>query len=197
MHVRVVVSTALRHSHSRSEMERSLFHVREPCRATMSNSTPITAPAFTGGIEITDETIAQDMDETERSGELGMATGTASRERFDTATTHAADEPALSKRFKFSTGDSEPETFVKDKLTSIWSNVMDEDSEAKAFAETVEVFTGEVESLIRSGLDAYQQCEMLRREIKVLTGEVAAKTLEIERLRASEESNRMTIQVRM
>ena len=143
-----------------------------------------------------DGTTPQTMGEMERTSELGMATGTVPGDRIDDAT-EAADEQDLAKRRKCIKDASDSEKALKDKLASVWSSVVDEETEAKAFAVTVDVFTGEVESLIRSGLEAYQQWESSRRESKVLTDELVAKTLEIDRLRASDESNRATIQVRM
>jgi hypothetical protein len=86
---------------------------------------------------------------------------------------------------------------VKDRLAAVWQNVDvdDDDSKSKAVEETLNLCTGEVEALIRSGLEAYHRCETVTRELNVLKDELRAKNKEIDRLRASEENSRATIQV--
>ena len=70
------------------------------------------------------------------------------------------------------------------------------ESQPPVAADSVNLLTGEVESLMRSGLEAYQRWEEAAREAKSLKDEIALKNKEIESLRASEESSRATIQVR-
>ncbi|GKZ01075.1 hypothetical protein MPSEU_001059100 [Mayamaea pseudoterrestris] len=109
--------------------------------------------------------------------------------------TNANDGSAAAKRRKSSNNSTmDSDHILKEKLAAIWANVMDDNSESKAVAETVEVFSGQVESLIKAGLDAYQRWENANRECKILKEEIAAKNLEIDRLRAIEESNRTSMQ---
>jgi hypothetical protein len=107
----------------------------------------------------------------------------------------ASDDHAATKRPKSSSISTDQDMALKDKLVTVWSNVVDEESESKAFTETVDAFSGEVESLIRAGLEAYQRWENGQREIMLLKEENAAKNAEIERLRSTDESSRATMQV--
>lgn len=118
----------------------------------------------------------------------------ASANRANSFTT-SADTSGTLKRHKVN-GDAilSREEEIKSKLALAWEKVVDDETESFAFDETVKLLAGEIELLIHSGLEAYQHWEDSSRNINSLKEEVAAKNLEIARLRTCDENSRTTIQ---
>ena len=106
----------------------------------------------------------------------------------------ADGDRASNKRFN-TWDDSDIACLLREQLASIWEPVGGDTTGKDAVSETMKLFSGEVESLVRSGLEAYQRWDNAAREIKALKEELKLKNTEIGHLRQSEESSRGTIQV--
>lgn len=80
---------------------------------------------------------------------------------------------------------------TKEKLKQVWEGTDKEE----AMEETLSLVHGQIESLIRSGLEAYHGWESAKRDLSQAKEECDAKDRELRRLRASEEQSRVTITV--
>ena len=67
----------------------------------------------------------------------------------------------------------------------------------KAFDEAMSTVSKMIESLIRTGLEAFHRWENTSRELGLLREENIGKEIEFERLRAAEEKSRATVSVRI
>ena len=79
---------------------------------------------------------------------------------------------------------------VKKKLKQVWEGTAAKDD---AVVATLALVNKEIESLIRSGLQAYHGWESAKRDLSQAKEEVQAKDRELRRLVASEEQSRATI----
>lgn len=88
---------------------------------------------------------------------------------------------------------------VEEQLKKLWQRNKEwkEDDANEALDATTKLVYGQIESLIRSGLEAYHQLESTRRDLSQAKEECEAKDRELRRLRASEEQSRATITVRL
>lgn len=79
---------------------------------------------------------------------------------------------------------------VTKKLKQVWEGNNDKD---EAVVATLALVNKEIESLIRSGLQAYHGWESAKRDLSQAKEELQAKDRELRRLQASEEQSRATI----
>ena len=88
---------------------------------------------------------------------------------------------------------------VKEQLQKLWERKKEwkEGDANEALDATTTLVYRQIESLIRSGLEAYHQLEGARRDLSQAKEECEAKDRELRRLRASEEQSRATITVRL
>lgn len=80
---------------------------------------------------------------------------------------------------------------AKEKLKQVWEG----GNKENAVHDTMRLVHGEVESLVRAGLEAYHGWESANRDLVHAKEECEAKDRELRRLRASEEQSRATITV--
>lgn len=80
---------------------------------------------------------------------------------------------------------------VKEQLKQVWEG-SDKDA---AMHDTMTLVHGQIEHLIRAGLEAYHGMESANRDLSQAKEECEAKDRELRRLRASEEQSRATITV--
>lgn len=134
-----------------------------------------------------DEAIAvihAERDQAERSSSSDTTDGTAP---------HDAAVPASASkrpRVSYNITDGIP---VKEQLKQVWEG----NDKDEALEKTRQLISQEIESLIRSGLEAFHREENLNREMLQVKEESDAKERDLRRLRASEEQSRATITVRV
>ena len=91
--------------------------------------------------------------------------------------------------------------YAKDSLKKMWegagSNEWTEDMADEALEATTALVHGQIELLVRSGLEAYHGWESTKRKLLQMEEEQESTTRELKRLRASEEQSRATITVRI
>jgi hypothetical protein len=121
------------------------------------------------------------------------------RQRADVLESAGSNAPPA-KRFKNSnpgTTDVDADESISKKLDATWKRVEDHTVEFDvAYDATKKLVSGQIEGLIRAGLDAFHQLENLSRELQLSKEELEGKSLELDRLRSGEEKNRETITVR-
>ena len=83
-----------------------------------------------------------------------------------------------------------------DLIRKTWEGTKDNDEKEKAYKATLAILMDEVESLLRSGLEAFHNWEKTAHENMILKEELKGKEMELERIRVAEEKNRETIKVR-
>lgn len=122
------------------------------------------------------------------------------RQRANANETTGSNAP-LAKRFKSSnpgTAQVNDNESTNKKLDATWKNVDDKIVEFDdAYDATKKLVSGQIEGLIRAGLDAFHQLENVSRELQLSKEDLEAKILELDRLSSAEEKNRETITVRI
>jgi hypothetical protein len=120
------------------------------------------------------------------------------RQRADASETVGSNAPPA-KRFKSNnhgTAQVDDESMNK-KLDSTWKNADEQTVEFDdAYDATKKLVSGQIEGLVRAGLDAFHQLENVSRELQLSKEDLEAKVLELDRLSSAEEKNRETITVR-
>jgi hypothetical protein len=123
------------------------------------------------------------------------------RSAGDTPTeSHGAVEDAAATSNKRPRTESEhDDKHAKDQLKKLWegSEQWKEGDANEALDATTKLVYRQIESLIRSGLEAYHGWESTRRDLSRVEEECESKDRELRRLRASEEQSRATITVRI
>lgn len=111
--------------------------------------------------------------------------------------THNVDDDATSNKRPRLDSDHD-EKNVKEQLKKLWqgSEGRKKGNADEALDATMTLVYRQIESLIRSGLEAYHGWESTRRDLSQVKEECEAKDRELHRLRASEEQSRATITVR-
>jgi hypothetical protein len=121
------------------------------------------------------------------------------RQRADATETSGSNAPPA-KRFKCSnpgTAQVIDESMNK-KLDATWKDVDDQTVEFDdAYNATKKLVSGQIEGLVRAGLDTFHQLENVSRELQLSKEELESKILELDRLSSAEEKNRETITVRI
>jgi hypothetical protein len=122
------------------------------------------------------------------------------RQSADATETAGSNAPST-KRFKSSNHDTaqvnDDESMHK-RLDATWKQVDDHTAEFDdAYDATKKLVSGQIEGLVRAGLDAFHQLENVSRELQLSKEDLEAKTLELDRLSSAEEKNRETITVRI
>lgn len=85
---------------------------------------------------------------------------------------------------------------LKEWIVSAWKDVQNNEIDLdKAFTATMTILGKQVESLIRSGLDAFHRAENATADCKLLQDEIMQKDMEIDRLRLAEEKNSTSLAV--
>jgi hypothetical protein len=122
------------------------------------------------------------------------------RQRADATETAGSNAPPA-KRFKSSnhgTTQVNDDESMNKKLDATWKNVDDQTVEFDdAYDATKKLVSGQIEGLVRAGLDAFHQLENVSRELQLSKEDLEAKILELDRLSSAEEKNRETITVRI
>jgi hypothetical protein len=124
------------------------------------------------------------------------------RQRADATETAAGSSNApAEKRFKSSNHDTahvNDDESMNKKLDATWKHVDDRTVEFDdAYDATKKLVSGQIEGLVRAGLDAFHQLENVSRELQLSKEDIEAKTVELDRLSSAEEKNRETITVRI
>jgi hypothetical protein len=122
------------------------------------------------------------------------------RQRVDATETAGSNAPS-NKRFKSSnpgTAQVNDDESMNKKLDATWKNVEDQTVEFDdAYDATKKLVSGQIEGLVRAGLDAFHQLENVSRELQLSKEDLESKSLELDRLSSAEEKNRETITVRI
>ena len=124
----------------------------------------------------------------------------------DEGTNTAADDPAgivncfqAKKRSRFderSNCDDDKE--ATDELKRLWEPASTSDPEWKqtdAVEKTMTMVYGQIESVIRQGLEAYHGWECMSRDLAYAKEEIESKDRDLKRLRATEEQSCTTVSV--
>ena len=123
------------------------------------------------------------------------------RQRADANETAGSSNAPPAKRFKSSnhgTAQVNEDESMNKKLDATWKNVDDQTVEFDdAYDATKKLVSGQIEGLVRAGLDAFHQLENVSRELQLSKEDLESKTLEHDRLSSTEEKNRETITVRI
>jgi hypothetical protein len=123
------------------------------------------------------------------------------RQRADATEETAGSNAPPAKRFKSSnhgTTQVNDDESMNKKLDATWKNVDDQTVEFDdAYDATKKLVSGQIEGLVRAGLDAFHQLENVSRELQLSKEDLEAKILELDRLSSAEEKNRETITVRI
>ena len=88
------------------------------------------------------------------------------------------------------------------KIVALWSGnggngeEQHPDNEDNAFAATVTLLSGQIDKLIKEGINAFHQAESASSELELLKREVEHKNQEIANLRAADEKNTAALSVR-
>ena len=84
---------------------------------------------------------------------------------------------------------------IKDKLVSVWSEARDDSGVDKAIRFTLSIVNTEIDSLVQSGLESFQQCDRIANEYELLKEHMKGMELELKRVRTAEAKGRETISV--